>query len=180
MAEPASSVSLAALPPATRIAVRADKPALPILGTAFGVEFPIRACRAAVAEGRAALWLGPDEWLVVAPDADAAALIAEATRALAGIPASLVDVSHRQTAIAISGPRAAPALNAFVPLDLDPHIFPAGSCTRTLLAKAEIVLWRTAATEFRIEAFRSFSPYVWRCLEEAIREFGPEAVERKP
>jgi heterotetrameric sarcosine oxidase gamma subunit len=42
--------------------------------------------------------------------------------------------------------------------------------TRTLLGKADIVLWRTAADVFRIEVWRSFAPYVWACLEEARRE----------
>jgi heterotetrameric sarcosine oxidase gamma subunit len=42
--------------------------------------------------------------------------------------------------------------------------------TRTLLGKAAIVLWRTAADVFRIEVWRSFTPYVWACLEEARRE----------
>jgi sarcosine oxidase subunit gamma len=46
-------------------------------------------------------------------------------------------------------------------------------CTRTVLAKAEIVLWRTAAQSFHVEAWRSFLPYVWAFLAEAAREFTP-------
>ena len=44
-----------------------------------------------------------------------------------------------------------------------------GMCTRTLLAKAEIVLWRTGEEEFRIEVARSFAPYVVAFLDEAMR-----------
>jgi heterotetrameric sarcosine oxidase gamma subunit len=44
-------------------------------------------------------------------------------------------------------------------------------CTRTIFAKAQIILWRTGAETFRIEIARSFAPYVWGCLEEARREF---------
>jgi heterotetrameric sarcosine oxidase gamma subunit len=44
-------------------------------------------------------------------------------------------------------------------------------CTRTVFGKAEIVLWRTGAEEFRVEVARSLAPYVWACLEEARREF---------
>ena len=92
---------------------------------------------------RAALWLGPDEWLVVAPDGEAVDLGALAMKAAATIRSSVVDVSHRSDA---GNRRAAAAwcLNAFCALDLGPGAFPAGTCTRTLLGKAEILLWRMA------------------------------------
>ncbi len=86
-------------------------------------------------------------------------------------PHSLVDGSDRQTGIEITGPDAAAALNAGCPLDLDPEAFPVGMCTRTVLAKTEIVLWRTAPATFRVEVSRSFAMYAWRFLVEASREF---------
>jgi sarcosine oxidase subunit gamma len=42
-------------------------------------------------------------------------------------------------------------------------------CTRTVLAKAEVVLWRTAAETFRLEVWRSFVAYVSQFLAEAAR-----------
>ena len=48
-------------------------------------------------------------------------------------------------------------------------------CTRTLLCKAEIVLWRIAAEVFRLDVPRSWLPYVWACLEEARLEFTDDA-----
>ena len=63
-----------------------------------------------------------------------------------------------------------PLLNAGCPLDIHPQAFPVGMCTRTLLAKAEIVLWRTAETSFRVEAARSLAPYVGRFLAQAERD----------
>jgi sarcosine oxidase subunit gamma len=41
-------------------------------------------------------------------------------------------------------------------------------CTRTILAKAEIVLWRTDGDTFRIEVARSFAPYIVAFLAEAM------------
>jgi sarcosine oxidase subunit gamma len=61
-------------------------------------------------------------------------------------------------------------LNCGCPLDLDIGAFAVGMCARTVLAKAEIVLWRTAPDRFRIEVWRSFAAYVWGVLEEARRE----------
>jgi sarcosine oxidase, subunit gamma len=40
-------------------------------------------------------------------------------------------------------------------------------CTRTIFAKAEIVLWRRAKDSFRVEVWRSFAPYVSDFLKEA-------------
>src|ERR1039457_130132 len=84
---------------------------------------------------------------------------------------SLVDVSHRQTGLEMSGPRAADILNSGCPLDLDVSAFAVGMCTRTVFAKAEIVLWRIAADVFRLEVWRSFTDYVARFLGEVAREY---------
>jgi heterotetrameric sarcosine oxidase gamma subunit len=169
MTEP--PVAIAALPRCTRLSVRADVAVAGPLGVALRVALGSTPCRANVAGERAALWLGPDEWLLVASDAEAASIMAEAAGVLAKHPASLIDVSHRTVAIAVSGPQAEPVLNAFCALDLDPRVFPAGTCTRTVFGKAEIGLWRVTADGFRIEVARSFAPYVLACLEEAAREF---------
>ena len=61
-------------------------------------------------------------------------------------------------------------LNAGCPLDLDLAAFPVGMCTRTVLAKAEIVLWRTSAEVFHVEVWRSFASYVTEYLAEVARE----------
>jgi sarcosine oxidase, subunit gamma len=166
-----AAVTLAALPPAARFIFRGREPAIAAVSTPLGFDLPRTACRAAVAGERAALWLGPDEWLIVAPDADGESLAAALSAALGGLAHSLVDVSHRQAALTITGPQAASVLNAGCPLDLDAAAFPVGMCTRTILSKCEIVLWRTGAETFRVEAWRSFLGYVWGFLGEASREF---------
>jgi heterotetrameric sarcosine oxidase gamma subunit len=115
--------------------------------------------RAAAQDGRTALWLGPDEYLVFGDeppriDAD-----------------SIVDVSHRTIGMTVTGPCAAWCLNAFCALDLD--AMPVDGCTRTLFGKAEIILWRRGAHEFHIETARSHAPYIWALLQESRREFLP-------
>jgi sarcosine oxidase, subunit gamma len=170
MAE-AVPVAFTTLASAARLAVRGSGEAVSVLGDAFGLALPQDACRATSNGSRAALWLGPDEWLLIAPDGEMPALGAWMADALGDTPASIVDVSDRNLAIEVKGSKAAEAINAFNPLDLHPDAFPVGMCTRTVLGKAEIVLWRTAAATFRIEVWRSFAPYVLGCLEEAAREY---------
>jgi hypothetical protein len=55
---------------------------------------------------------------------------------------------------------------ALCPLPLDLTAFPVGMCTRTVFAKAEVVLWRTAPETFRLEVARSFARYVAAMLGE--------------
>lgn len=139
------------------------------IGGAFGAPPPLEPLRAAAEDGRAALWLGPDEWLLIAEDGGPELGDALAA-ALAGFPHSLVDATHRQCAIELVGPGAARLLNAGVPLDLDLEAFPAGMVARTLLLKAEITLWRREAERFRLEVGRSFAPYVASILDASARD----------
>jgi sarcosine oxidase subunit gamma len=160
------AVKLVAAPPSLRLIFRGDE-GRAACARAFEVELPSEACRAARAGGRAALWLGPDEWLLLGPPDEAAAIGQALEDALSGVAHALVDVSHRQTGLVAQGPRAGQLLNAGCPLDLDLAAFPVDMCTRTILGKAEIVLWRTAKDSFHIEVWRSFAPYLAQFLSEA-------------
>jgi sarcosine oxidase, subunit gamma len=157
------------LPPATRYILRGAAPAREAAASAFGADIPSMACRANQAGTRAALWLGPDEWLLLAPETDGAALGLALDAALRDVPHSLVDVSHRQVGCRIAGPGASELLSSGCPLDLETRAFPVDMCTRTMLAKAEVVLWRTGAETFRLEVARSFAAYVSLFLAEAAR-----------
>jgi len=157
------------LPPASRFTLRGAAKVSAAAGALLGMELPTVACRATGAGERAALWLGPDEWLVIAPVADGDALERSLSGALKDLPHSLVDVSHRQSACELRGPKAATLLSAGCPLDLEEKAFPVGMCTRTMLAKAEVVLWRTAPEVFRLEVWRSFVAYVSQFVAEAAR-----------
>lgn len=171
LAAPKGATTIAALPPESRFVFRGAAEAADAAGRGFGVALPSAPCQAAVIGARAALWLGPDEWLLLAPQTDGPTLTAAITRALAAHPHALVDVSHRDVGIEIAGPQAETILNASCPLDLDQAAFPLGMCTRTVFARAGIVLWRTRATQFRVDVTRSFALYVWQMLEEARREY---------
>jgi sarcosine oxidase subunit gamma len=160
------------LPFAGRWILRAGPKAREVADAAFGVALPTTACRAAAEGERAALWIGPDEWLLIAAAQSAAETATALEAALADSPHSLVDVSHRQLALELTGRDAPTLLAAGCPLDLDANAFPVGMCTRTMLSKAEVVLWRTGADVFRIEVWRSFAPYVSAYLEEAARGIG--------
>jgi sarcosine oxidase subunit gamma len=102
-----------------------------------------------------------------------AVTLRELERALVDVPHALVDIGHRQFALEVSGPHAATILSGACPLDLDLAEFPVGMCTRTVLAKADIVLWRTRPDAFHLEVWRSFAGYVTGILAEIAAEFYP-------
>jgi sarcosine oxidase, subunit gamma len=168
-----------AVPPALRFILHGDAGARAAASPVWGVGFAEESCRAMVGDESATLWLGPDEYLLLGrADGSAAdiaaseAAAAEALeRALGGLPHALVNISHRQFALAVSGPHAATILSGACPLDLDLSEFPVGMCTRTVLAKADITLWRTRDDAFHLEVWRSFSAYVTRLLSEIALEF---------
>jgi sarcosine oxidase subunit gamma len=157
------------LPAAARSILRGGPQVRLAAEGALKVAVPAVACRAAAEGEFAALWLGPDEWLLISAESRADETATALRAALAGLAHSLVDVSHRQVALEVSGPDAPALLASGCPLDLDSGVFPVGMCTRTLLAKAEVVLWRVGPEAFRVEVWRSFAPYVGAFLAEAAR-----------
>src|SRR6266404_2421509 len=167
-------------PPATRLAFHGDAAARAAVHPVWGVAFSEEACRANTSNPRATLWLGPDEYLLLnfgtgepSAGASASTLFDALERAMADVPHALVDISHRQFSFEIGGPHAATILSGACPLDLDRAQFPVGMCTRTVLAKADITLWRTRADAFHIEVWRSFAGYVTGVLTEIAAEFYP-------
>ncbi len=157
--------------PASRMVLRARKEAIAPLSKALGVKLPEKPktsarSSAARTKARTALWIGPDEWLVI--DREGVDLITPCAKVTQ--PHSAVDISHRNTAIVVTGDTAQSVLNAGCPQNLSLEVFPVGACSRTLLGKAEIVLLRETETTFRVECWRSFADYIFTFLTEAARD----------
>jgi sarcosine oxidase subunit gamma len=155
------------LPPAARFIFQGDATARAAAAAIWKVPFSETACRAMSTGTRATLWLGPQEYLLwESPRPSRNEALGGLAESLLEHPCSLVDVSHRQVAWEIFGPSAETILAGACPLDLDAAHFPIGMCTRTLLAKADIILWRRQADVFHVETWRSFAPYVVGILHE--------------
>jgi sarcosine oxidase subunit gamma len=168
---------LAPLPGLSRFVVRGDGAVRAAARQAFGVEIPEQTCRAVRRGFRAALWLGPDEQLLLAPAEEGEALHADIASALVGHAHSFVDVSHRDLAFVVRGQRAEWLLESRCPLPLNLRDFPVGMCTRTAFAKTELVLWRTHEQTFHVEVGRSFTRYFAGMLHEVARCDGVSPAE---
>ncbi len=161
---------LALQSPLCRFILRGKEAALQRGSAAFAVDLGGPPLRAAAANARAGLWIGPDERLLLGPEAQESDIATALAAALADTPHSLVCVSHRQCGLEVRGNRAITLLNSGCPRDLDIAAFPVGACARTVFAKAEIVLWRVAPEQFHVEIWRSFLDYVVGLLAEAARD----------
>jgi sarcosine oxidase subunit gamma len=128
---------------------------------------------AAAADGRAVLWLGPDEWLVVGAG-DPAALTATLTQALAGLHAAAVDISASRAVIELAGPQARAVIEKGCGLDLHPRSFAAGRCAQSVLARAQVIIHQVADTPtYRLFVRASFAAYLAGWLLDAAREYEP-------
>jgi len=122
---------------------------------------------------RAILWMGPDEWLVVAPADERQTLPGKLTEALASKHAAVVEVGESMTVIELTGARARDVLAKGCTIDLHPSVFGASTVVRTLLAKTGMILHMTSnEPSFEVYVHRSFADYAWRWLEDAGLEYG--------
>jgi sarcosine oxidase subunit gamma len=132
------------------------------------------------------LWMGPDEWMLVSAEAEAAEHVSAARAALAGVHHQLVDVSDYYTMIELAGPRARELLMKLTPLDVHARAFRAGMVAGSLFGRANATLWQTAddaedgGPVFRLFVRWSMADYLWCLLADAGREWGvPEEVPIK-
>ncbi len=148
---------------------------------ALGLQLPLEPNSVAAGDGRALLWLGPDEWLALAhnapPEAEAQ-LAAKLRAALGDLHAAVTEVGESLACIHLAGPRARDVIAKGCPLDLHPRAFGGvGHCAQSHLAKTGVLLHQVGpenngAPAFDLYTRRSFSDYLWRWLEDAGREYG--------
>lgn len=101
-----------------------------------------------------AIWLGPDEWLVLgAREEDYPTLHA-------------VDVSANRVCLELQGDGAEDVLARGCALDLHASVFPPGRCAQTLLARTQVILYRTDDA-FRLLVRPSFADYLRAWLRDA-------------
>ncbi len=155
----------------------ADKAFAAAVAKAVGVEPPAAPGTVATAGGRAILWLGPDEWLVVTPEGEggdlAGALNAALNAALAGMRASATDVADNYATVRIAGPKARWVLAKGWAVDLHPSAFGRGRVAQSHLALTNAIIRQTdEAPSYEILVRPSFAKYLWDWLTDASLEVG--------
>ncbi|MEY9936625.1 sarcosine oxidase subunit gamma [Streptacidiphilus sp. MAP5-3] len=154
-----------------------DAPAAARVGRALGTPLPTAAGSVATAGAVRVLWLGPDEWLIVAPDGRAYPSRRTLCDALGDEPGSVVDVSANRTTLELSGPAAREVLEKGCSIDLHARAFAPGRCAQTTVSKVNVVLWHldagpdTAGDVYRLLVRGSFAQYLADWLTDAMEEY---------
>ena len=166
---PDGAVSLTELAFAEQIGVRVKAPVPAYLA---GVPLPMQPNRVAAMRELRTLWLGPDEWLVTAPEGTAPDLLGRLTRALFGRHASVTDLSASRAVVEITGTHARTLLEKGCGLDLHPRAFVPGQCAQTLFAKQPVIIDQLTATPaYRLFVRRSAALWLVEWLIDAAQEF---------
>lgn len=146
----------------------ADLTFLSAVENAARIALPVEPNTAIAAGALSALWLGPDEWLIVGPDGERQGLLEELRGELANQHAAVTDVSEARTVLLVAGPRARDLLAKGTSLDLHPRAFGPGRCAQSGIAHANMILHQLDdRPTFELYVLRSFADYLWSWLEAA-------------
>lgn len=178
LAELAPAVRVAEQPFLTQLTLRVrDAEAAAAVGAALGVRLPTTPCTFTWGSGPfgelEVLWMGPDEYLVLARPGLQQALEDAMPAALGDAVGAVVDVSAQRTTLALSGPAVRDVLAHGCAVDLLPAAAPTGTCVQTLLAQAGVVLFIRDAgrDEFGLLVRSSFAAYLAAWLIDASLEY---------
>lgn len=149
-----------------------DRAFMSAVGRVLDLLLPTEPCQSAMQGEIAALWIGPDHWLVTGPKARTPELAASLTEALRDSHVAVTDISAGRTVFRLSGPNAADVLAKGCPLDLHPRTVKPGHVAGSVLAKTTALVHLRTADSIDIHVGRSFADYAWAWLEEAGREYG--------
>lgn len=160
----AAPVLIEELAPVARFSLRVRPENRATLMQALGLDLPARIGARSAAGGREALCLGPDEWLLTAPETAPIA----AAAVYATTPHSLTEISDREITLRLSGPQVLDLLATNCPRDV--AALAEGKGCRTVFDSATVTLWRDGPAEFRMDIWRSFAPHVRSLLAQAEAE----------
>jgi sarcosine oxidase subunit gamma len=146
----------------TQVNLRAD----PVVARRLGFAIPTAPNTWSAGGGREALWLGPNEWLVVGHPGSAREIVEDLERSLEGLDHSVVDVSADKAVVELTGDRRTDLLARGCGLDLHPRSWRDGMCAQTLLARVPVLLQeRERATRVFVRA--SFAGHLVSWLAQA-------------
>jgi sarcosine oxidase subunit gamma len=146
-----------------------DKAIAKAVKDVFGVALPAQ--RGTAFNGdRGALWMSPDEALLLCSYEEARTRADELSAKLQGHHVLAVNVSDARSVFRISGHLLREVIAKLAPVDMAPGAFEPGQVRRTRLAQVAAAFWMDDARSARLVCFRSVAPYVYAILTNAADE----------
>lgn len=123
----------------------------------------------------AAIWLGPDRWLVV--EKERRDLDAAIRGAVGQEMAAITDQSHSRCVLRLSGPESPNVLRKGTTLDMDPGYFKPGEARTTSLFHMNGLVHCLDEDAFDVYVARSFGQSFYETLTHAAAEYGYRVLD---
>ncbi len=116
-----------------------------------------------------ALWLSPDQWLILCPGDKAQAVTEQLSTALKSIHHLAVNVSDMRAIIRVEGEHARTTVMKGTSIDLTHGDYPTGTIRRMKFAEVGALLHIVEENVIDVYVFRSYAVYAWEFLLKAGR-----------
>jgi sarcosine oxidase subunit gamma len=147
-----------------------DRKFMSVAKLALGFDLP-KAPRTSAGFGDLkALWLSPDQWLILCNSDKANALHAELVKELRSTHSLAVNVSDMRAVIRLEGEGVRETLMKGSTLDLTDGTYTPGTVRRLRFAEIAGLLHVVEDTVIDLYVFRSYADYTWEFLVKAARK----------
>ena len=168
----AAGLSIAKVTGKTLINLRCDDKIKAKLETLFGAALPTQPNKVAIIGTRRALWLGPDETLLMIEEEQEAEFMLNLRAVLGNAHYAATPVSDAIKIFRLGGARQLDVLAKGCALDLHPTSFKEGDCAQSMLSHAAITLAADSQDSLLLFCRTSYSDYVTSWLKDAAVEYG--------
>ena len=155
-----------------KLNIRCQKNLHKTLSKLMGIDTNLDNNRFASTTSRYAIWLSPDEILVLTQAGEEGALAAQITAATKGAHSAVNDITDAMTSLHLKGASVRQMLAKGCAIDLHKDHFKAGDCAQTTLSHAGVTLLALGDDEMILICRTSFTDYVVAYLCDAALEYG--------
>jgi sarcosine oxidase subunit gamma len=168
----AAGISIAKVAGRTLINLRCEDTIKAKLEALFGTPLPAEPNKVVSMGTRRAIWLGPDETLLMIEEEQEAEFMLNLKALLGTAHYAATPVSDAIKIFRLGGTRRLDVLAKGCALDLHPASFKQGDCAQSMLAHAAITLAADTPDSLLLFCRTSYSDYVTSWLKDAAVEYG--------
>ena len=155
-----------------KLNIRADKSAGKIIKSITGCTFPPAANKFTTAGERHAVWLGPDEFIIICEAGKDEELASAIHTSFGSLNAAVTNITDALAAFYLKGAAVRQVLAKGCALDLHHSSFTSDDAAQTLLSHAAVTVMALADDEFIVICRTSFASYLHDWFLDAALEYG--------